>query len=64
MIQSINVQMHETVLKEEIQMAKRCLKSYSASLVIREMLDKTALRFYLILVLVRMFTDKKKRESK
>lgn len=46
--------MKQTVLKEEIEMAKVYLKSYSASLAIREMEDKTILGFCLTLVLIRM----------
>lgn len=46
--------MKQTVLKDEIEMAKVYLKSYLASLAIKEMEDKTILGFYLTLVLVRM----------
>lgn len=46
--------MKQTVHKEEIPTAKVYLKSYSASLAIREMEDKTVLGFCLTLVLVRM----------
>lgn len=46
--------MKQTVHKEEIPTAKVCLKSYSASLAIRKMEDKTVLGFCRTLVLVRM----------
>lgn len=46
--------MKQTVHKEEIPTAKVYLKSYSASLAIRKMKDKTVLGFCRTLVLVRM----------
>ena len=48
--------------KEDLQMAKKHLKIYSTSLIIREMQSKTTMRYYLIIArmsTIKMFTNNK-----
>jgi hypothetical protein len=43
--------------KEEVQMASKCMKKCSTSLVIKEMKIKTTLRFHLTPVIVAIIKD-------
>jgi hypothetical protein len=48
--------------KEEIQVANKYMKKYSASLAIKEMKIKTTLRFHLTLVKMGIFQNKNNKD--
>jgi hypothetical protein len=60
MIQRRNgqIELSRNFSKEEVQMAKKCMKKCSTSLAIREMQIKTMLRFYITPVRVAIIKNK------